>query len=233
MAKNNFTVGVILPAAGAGTRFGEAKQFRIFDGHTLLEHALIPFLDIAAIHEIVIVVPVDRIGDTAQKISPFSAKKQFSVVAGGERRQDSVRAGLRVLDKDCTIVCIHDAARPFLNRRMIEGTIAACKGNDGAIAAIPVSDTLKRVSDGGRHIEETIQRETVWQAQTPQTFQRQALEEALAAADRDGITGTDESALLERLGYSIAVIEGSPANLKITTTEDWAVAEALWRKRFD
>jgi len=227
MPKAAQIVGVILPAAGAGNRFGGVKQFQKIDGNTLLEHALQPFLEIPEIHEIIVVVPQQRLKEALEYISPFSSKKRLSVIMGGEHRQDSVRMGLSALSEDCSIVCIHDAARPFVSVRMIMDTIDACNDHDGAIAAIPASDTLKKVSAGENVIEKTIPRETIWQAQTPQTFKREALEDALIDAEKRGITGTDEASLLEQLNYKIILIKGSSRNIKITTREDWAIAEAL------
>ena len=227
MAKAAQKVGAILPAAGAGNRFGGVKQFQKIDGNTLLEHALQPFLEIPEIHEIVVVVPQQRLKEALKYVSPFSSKKRLSVIMGGERRQDSVRMGLNTLSKDCSIVCIHDAARPFASVRMITETITACNDHDGAIVAIPASDTLKKVSAGENVIEKTIPRETIWHAQTPQTFKREALEDALAYAEKRGIIGTDEASLLEQLNYKIVLIKGSTRNIKITTREDWTIAEAL------
>jgi len=227
MSKAAQKVGVILPAAGAGNRFGGFKQFQKFDNHTLMEYALQPFLEISEVHEIVVVVPQQHLEEALEHVSSFSSTKRLAVVTGGARRQDSVRMGLNALSQDCSIVCVHDAARPFVTMGMITETIAACQDYDGAITAIPASDTLKKASTEENVIEKTIPRETIWQAQTPQTFRRAALEKALAAAEQDGITGTDEAFLLEQLNYKITIIPGSARNIKITTPDDWTIAEAL------
>jgi len=113
---------------------------------------------------------------------------------------------------------------------MINETIKRCGKYDGAIIATQAQDTIKRVQN--RRIKETINRSEIWQAQTPQSFQREKLIEALESAERDGITGSDEAFLLERIGYYVSVVEGTSANIKITTPEDWFVAEAIWEERY-
>jgi 2-C-methyl-D-erythritol 4-phosphate cytidylyltransferase len=223
-------VGAILPAAGTGKRFGGVKQLRKINGRTLIEHALQPFLEIPQIHEIVVVVPERHMSEVLDLINPLALRKRMAVVVGGQRRQDSVQLGLKALSAECALVCIHDAARPVISARMIMDTITACDKYDGAIAAIPASDTLKSAHPGKMLIKKTIPRETIWRAQTPQTFRRAALEEALSAAGREKITGTDEAFLLERLGSKIVLVEGSANNIKVTTPEDWIIAEALLKE---
>ena len=141
--------------------------------------------------------------------------KNIRVVSGGERRQDSVSNGVKVLSNQCKLVCVHDVVRPFVTKEMINETIKRCGKYDGAIIATQAQDTIKRVQN--HRIKETINRSEIWQAQTPQSFQREKLIEALESADRDGVTGSDEAFLLERIGYYVSVVEGNSANIKITT----------------
>ncbi|NQV38881.1 MAG: 2-C-methyl-D-erythritol 4-phosphate cytidylyltransferase [Candidatus Marinimicrobia bacterium] len=223
----NHNVGVILPAAGSGSRFGEKKQFKMLGAQPLLFHTLAAFLESNRVSEIVIVVPSAEVAQTKQALAKLPSKKQTHVVEGGQRRQDSVTNGLRVLSANCDIVCIHDVARPFVTTDIIHNCINSCIENDGAIAALPAHDTLKEVEPGTDIILTTVDRNRIWQAQTPQVFKRTVLKSALEYAIKNDITGTDEAALAESLGYNIAVVHGSSLNQKITTKDDWVIAEAL------
>ncbi|NIA18543.1 MAG: 2-C-methyl-D-erythritol 4-phosphate cytidylyltransferase [Simkaniaceae bacterium] len=229
----NHKVGVILPAAGSGSRFGEKKQFKKLGTQPLLFHTLTPFLRSDLLDEIVIVVPSKDVNQTAADMARLSSQKHIQIVVGGKRRQDSVANGLKALPPDCNIICIHDVARPFISMDIIHHCIHSCAQHDGAITALPARDTLKEVEPGTDIILTTIDRNRVWQAQTPQVFHRSVLEHALEYAINNNISGTDEAALAESLGYKIAVVQGSSLNQKITTLEDWAVAEALLAQKKD
>ncbi len=213
----------ILVAGGSGQRFGERKQFRFLGGVPLYMHSLETLAIHPSLDEIVVVVPEDMVDQITEYLDLTFDHKAMTVVAGGERRQDSVLAGIHALKHSPELVCIHDAARPFLTREMITETINSCVFHDGAIAALPARDTVKEVETGGHHIQRTLDRDTIWLAQTPQTYHRQILENALVNTET---AVTDEAALLESKGYRIAVVEGSLRNLKITTPEDWKLAEA-------
>jgi len=224
-------VGVVLPAAGKGRRFGEAKQFRLLGKRPLLFHALRPFLEEACVHEVVVVVPQEMVGQTERELSSLTQAKTIHVVPGGPRRQDSVYQGVKILSSLCNLVCIHDAARPFLTPRMIQETVAACQDFDGAVVAVPSRDTVKQVDKLTYRIRTTLPRETIWLAQTPQTFHRQPLKKALHQAEESGLMVTDEAMLLEELGYSLTIVEGSPMNVKITTPEDWGLAQYYYQQQ--
>jgi 2-C-methyl-D-erythritol 4-phosphate cytidylyltransferase len=152
----------------------------------------------------------------------------FSVVAGGTHRGDSVRAGLTALNSDCAAVLVHDGARPFVERRVIDHVIEHVRHGEGACPAIPLTDTLKQVdsSDPPRIIR-TQPRSKLWRAQTPQGFPRKMLEEAHARAAKLGRRATDDSALVESMGYTVRVVPDSSRNIKITTPEDLRLAELL------
>ena len=222
--------GAVILAAGKGSRFGEKKQFKLLKGAPLLNHVLTAFLKSDLIYEIVVVVPGGRVKEIEKQVNSIPKTKNISVVSGGERRQDSVSNGVKALTNECKLVCVHDAVRPFVTKDMINDTIKRCDEYDGAIIATKVKDTIKRVKNN--RIKETIKRGEIWQAQTPQSFQREKLKEALESADRDGVTGSDEAFLLERIGYCVSVVEGTSDNIKITTQEDWFVAEAIWEERY-
>ena len=226
----NLLAGAVILAAGKGSRFGEKKQFKLLKGAPLLNHVLTPFLQSDLIYEIIVVVPEEQVQQIKTQVRSMPKTKNIRIVSGGERRQDSVSNGVKVLSNQCKLVCIHDVVRPFVTKNMINETIKRCGKYDGAIIATQAQDTIKRVEN--RRIKETINRSEIWQAQTPQSFQREKLIEALESADRDGVTGSDEAFLLERIGYYISVVEGTSANIKITTPEDWFVAEAIWKERY-
>lgn len=226
-------VGTVIVAAGAGLRFGELKQLKKLGNHPLYLHALNCFGSSEIIKEIVLVVPAEIVNQITVDIKDLSTNKLIRVVAGGKLRQDSVLAGVEQLSSDIEIVCIHDSARPFVKNELICKTINACQKYDGAIAALPANDTVKSVPIDGKLIAETFPRETIWLAQTPQAFHRKPLVEALEKAKANNIQGTDEAALLERLGYKVAVVEGNTENIKITNPKDWKLAEILLEKQDD
>jgi len=222
-------ISAIIPAAGHGLRFGGSmpKQFKNIGGRPLLLHTVQPFVVSSKITEIIIAVPSDWIGEISELIAGIDNDQKIKLVAGGERRQDSVNNGLQAVAADTDIVVIHDAGRPFVTEKMIDDCISACEHHAGAIIAMPARDTVKSVATGEHHIEGTIPRSTIWLAQTPQAFQKDILTTALLAADSENISGTDEAALVERLGHQVAVVEGSPKNIKITTPEDWQYAATI------
>lgn len=222
-------VSVIIPAAGSGQRFGEAKQFKQLAGRPLFFHTIIPFLQSDKIQEIILVVPRDEVENVHRDVISMSAGKPIQVVAGGERRQDSVKNGVNAIDTQSTLVCIHDAARPFVTEDLIRDSIAACEKADGAVVALPSKDTVKFSENGT--IVKTIDRQKIWLAQTPQTFQKDKLIKALNNADSLNLNGTDESFLMESMGYKIKLVEGHPENFKVTTSEDWVRAEDLCSRR--
>ena len=158
-------------------------------------------------------------------ILSISAGKPIKSIAGGLNRQDSVQNGVLAADSESTLVCIHDAARPFVTEDLIITSVSACEKYDGAIVALPSLDTVK-LSEGEK-VKETIDRKKVWFAQTPQTFQKTKLIQALNMAKRRNLVATDESTLMEDMGFSIGLVEGHANNFKITTKEDWERAENL------
>lgn len=218
-------VSAIIPAAGSGERFGEEKQFKLFSGRPLLFHTLKLFLQSDYIDEIIVAVPSASVDSTHRDVLSMSAGKPVKVVAGGTRRQDSVKNGIDVSDSHSTLVCIHDAARPFVTEDLIQRSISACEFADGAVVGIPSKDTVKFTENG--FIKETLDREKIWLAQTPQCFHKNKLIQALYYAETENLTGTDESALMEAMGFSIKLVDGESNNFKITTKDDWIRAELV------
>ncbi len=218
-------VSAIIPAAGSGERFGEEKQFKLFSGRPLIFHTLKLFLQSDYIDEIIVAVPSASVDSTHRDVLSMSAGKPVKVVAGGTRRQDSVKNGIDVSDSHSTLVCIHDAARPFVTEDLIQRSISACEFADGAVVGIPSKDTVKFSENG--LVKETLDREKIWLAQTPQCFHKNKLIQALYYAETENLTGTDESALMEAMGFSIKLVDGDSNNFKITTKDDWIRAEVV------
>ena len=218
-------VSAIIPAAGSGSRFGEEKQFKILSGRPLWAYTLDPFIKSSLINEILFIVPETYI-NTVQSSESFiiaSKKKEIKVVPGGPKRTDSVLNGLYSTKKTNGLVCIHDAARPFIRKSFITETVNSCKDFDGAVLAIPSVDTVKVVKD--EIINKTIDRTIIWMAQTPQTFHRDKLLDAFK--NNINVHVTDESVLMELSGYSIKIINGDTENFKITNKLDWELAKII------
>ena len=219
-------ITVVIPAAGSGKRFGENKQLKILGDRPLVFHTLRPFIDSELINEIVVVAPENDVQQLSRELKSMISVKSVMVVAGGNTRQKSVFNGLKAASDSSELICVHDAVRPFVTKELIEKAVNACSEHDGVIVAQSSTDTIKKVMDD--QIMETLPRETIWRAQTPQVFSKSALQEALKMAEDENIQGTDEASLLERIGYQVGFVEGSSLNIKITTEEDWVFAEAIF-----
>jgi 2-C-methyl-D-erythritol 4-phosphate cytidylyltransferase/2-C-methyl-D-erythritol 2,4-cyclodiphosphate synthase len=218
-------VAVILAAAGSGTRLGrdEPKAFAEIAGRTLLDLAL-DGIRAAGLARVVVVAPAAEVERT-RGLAPDA-----TVVAGASTRQRSIAAGLAALaDRPPDVVVCHDAARPFASAGLFERVIAALDRWDGAIAATPVTDTIKRVVD--RTVVATEPRDHLVAAQTPQAFGWKALADAHARASVDGAEVTDDAECLERGGYRVGVVEGEAGNFKITTEDDLRRAAAILTMR--
>jgi 2-C-methyl-D-erythritol 4-phosphate cytidylyltransferase/2-C-methyl-D-erythritol 2,4-cyclodiphosphate synthase len=217
----------IVVAAGSGVRLGrsEPKAFVKIGGRTMLSYSLRVIASISLIKELVITVPEGFEGAARAEVTATSVRIPVKITCGGAERQDSVRIALALTSSDSDVVVVHDAARPLATATMFEACLEAASRAGGAIAAIPLADTLKRVVDGA--IVETIARAGLWQAQTPQAFRRDILVAAHRRAVDQRILATDDADLVERNGIRVEVIEGSTANIKITTPPDLAIAEAL------
>jgi 2-C-methyl-D-erythritol 4-phosphate cytidylyltransferase len=224
-------ITAIIPAAGAGERFGEKKQLKLLNGRPLIFHTIQPFINSELINEIIVVVPKENVNQVDREFKSTLTSKKIEVISGGKTRQQSVNNGLKMSNKESELICIHDGVRPFLTVTLIEKVIKAAIGHDGAILATPSSDTIKRVL--GNQILETLPREEIWRAQTPQVFLKSALEEAIEIAIDENLEGTDEASILEKIGYQIGFIEGSSLNIKITTKEDWIFAKAIYNELND
>jgi 2-C-methyl-D-erythritol 4-phosphate cytidylyltransferase len=190
--------------------------------------ALRPFTAHVEVAQVALVVPAED----ARRPPGFLAGLAgpgLTLVAGGDERRDSVAAGLAALRPECTIVLVHDAARPFVASDVLDAVICHARRGQGAIAAVRLTDTLKQASaDAPDLIQRTLPRERLWRAQTPQGFPREVLARAHAAAGPD-TRATDDATLVEALGVAVHLVPDSPRNLKITTPDDLALAELLVR----
>ncbi len=216
----------IIVAAGSGNRLGrgEPKAFVPMAGRTLLSYSLATVSRVSAIGEIVIAVPTGM--EAAARQEAAGVQVPVKITAGGAERQDSVRIALAITSAQSELVIVHDAARPLAPGQIFEECLATAERTGGAIAAVAVADTLKRVGDD-RAIVATVPRAGLWQAQTPQAFRRELLVAAHERARRDSIAATDDADLVERIGGRVEVVECTTPNLKITTASDLTLAEAL------
>lgn len=207
------------------------KQFRSIGGVPLVVHSLRVLQASPVIDAIILAVPEADISSCRRDIvESYHFTKVVAVVAGGQERQDSVRHALTAVDGQTEIVVVHDAVRPFLTEDMLTRVVAEAEAQGAAIVALPVRDTVKLV--GAEHvIERTVDRRPLWLAQTPQAFRRDWLEEAHRKAQADGAAATDDAFLIERIGKSVTVVEGSGENIKITRPEDLIIGEAIFASR--
>lgn len=217
--------GAILLCAGRGERLaaGVDKALVPLAGRPLFAWSLEALERCDAVAAIVVVGPVRALRE-ALAATGIAARKVAAWTEGGAERQHSVGRGLHVLPAACDVVAVHDCARALVTPDVIARTIADARAHGGAIAAVPLADTLKQVTDG--RITATPPREGLWRAQTPQAFRREWLVAAHEAAARDRVLATDDAALVEALGHPVRVTTGDPVNLKITTADDLVLAEA-------
>jgi 2-C-methyl-D-erythritol 4-phosphate cytidylyltransferase / 2-C-methyl-D-erythritol 2,4-cyclodiphosphate synthase len=226
-------VTAIIAAGGRGLRVGalQPKQLLAIGGREILERSVTAFLSHPAIDAVVVALPPE-LADAPPEYLRADARKPMRIVAGGERRRDSVANAFHAADAASDLFVIHDAARPFASADLIARTIAAAADCGAAVAAVQSRDTVKRASDdasaapgAGRTVAETLPRDTIYLAQTPQAFRRSVLAEALAL----GGDATDEAALAEQAGHAVRLVDGEATNIKITTAEDLSIAEAIAR----
>jgi len=203
------------------------KQFLPLCGKPVIAHTLSRFEAAPRVDSVIIVVPEGQEEEVrSDVVSRYGFAKVASVLAGGELRQDSVHAWLDALPDGCDIVLIHDAVRPMIEESTIDQCIDAAKECGAAVVAVRVKDTIKE-ADEGAVVLRTLEREALWSIQTPQCFRVDLIKEAHQRASEAGFSGTDDAVLVERLGGTVRLIEGSHHNIKITTPEDLVIAEAI------
>jgi 2-C-methyl-D-erythritol 4-phosphate cytidylyltransferase/2-C-methyl-D-erythritol 2,4-cyclodiphosphate synthase len=240
-------VTAIIAAGGRGQRFGgaEPKQLRLVGGTSILARSVEAFLLHPLVDAVIVALPQGLVDDPPGYLRSGTAFARegagggwssgsgtpLRLVAGGARRQDSVANAFKAAAKTTDVIVIHDAARPFASADLIARTIAAAAESGAAVAALQSRDTVKRTdrasAASGRTVIETIPREAIYLAQTPQAFQREVLRRALEIGARDGVDATDEAALVELAGVPVRLVDGEASNIKITTPEDMVLGEAI------
>jgi 2-C-methyl-D-erythritol 4-phosphate cytidylyltransferase len=220
-------VGAIIAAAGFGRRMkaDRPKQFLALNGTPIIIHTIRKFDAAPVIGYIIVTAPRESAEEVRELVKSASFKKAVVVVEGGERRQDSVAAGLQHLQAGTEIVAVHDGVRPFVSAEEIESVVRQAERTGAAILGVPIVETVKQVEK--ELVESTLTREHLVLAQTPQAFRTHILKEAFDRAGRDEYYGTDESSLVERLGHPVAVVRGSERNIKITRPTDLTLARAF------
>jgi len=221
-------VSAIILAAGSGTRFGEKKQFKKLNGKPIWTYSLKTFVHSEYVGEVILVIPQEFVSEfqSSRTVDKFSDQIDIKIVKGGKSRQNSVMNGLSAVEDKYNLVCIHDAARPFVSSSYIKKTIEACSEFDSSIVAVAATDTIKKVEN--EIIKKTIDRNYIWMAQTPQTFQKEKLLKAFKLFPQVNIT--DESMIMELAGFTTKIIEGDTNNLKITQALDWELVKLIGGK---
>ncbi|HSE66990.1 MAG TPA: 2-C-methyl-D-erythritol 4-phosphate cytidylyltransferase [Gemmatimonadales bacterium] len=220
-------VGVVVVAAGRGERLGGKvpKQYREIAGVPMLLRALRPFTAHPDVAQVVIALPAEDVANPPGWLAALTGGS-LVLVPGGAERSASVASGLKALSPACEIVLVHDAARPFVGRELIDAVIQAARTGAGAVPALALRDTVKETKGPSSiTVERTVPRERLWRAQTPQGFPREVLMRAHAMPSGEG--ASDDAALVERLGHEVRLVPGSERNLKVTTAEDLRLAELI------
>lgn len=225
-------VSAIIVAAGRGTRMGANvdKLWLMVAGRPVVAHTWQRFDDAPAVDEIIVVVRDGMQADFKELAGQFHFKKPFQLVAGGAERQDSVWNGLEAVRAGTEIVAIQDAARPCTSADLIAATIQAARATGAAVAAQPVTDTIKETADGGL-ISRTVDRSKLWSVQTPQTFRTEVIRRAIAAARDRGLVLTDDTAACELIQQPVRLVKGAAPNPKVTVPADLPFVESLLRAK--
>ena len=223
-------LAVVVPAGGVGTRFGGRlpKQFIKLGRVPIVVETVGHFTRHPAVIAVVVAAPEIHVERTRRALAPITRRAPVTVVRGGGMRQDSVWLALQAVPRDADIVVVHDAVRPLITRRLIDAVVSAGAEAGAAICALPITETIKRVRQDV--VEATLDRSELWAVQTPQAFRAALLREAHEKARRDGVVGTDDAMLVERLGHQVRVVRGLVENVKITTPEDLRRARRAWAR---
>jgi 2-C-methyl-D-erythritol 4-phosphate cytidylyltransferase len=220
---------VIFPAAGRSSRFGDPKQKKIYaelDGRAVWLRAVEPFVNRDDVGQMILAIAPEDRELFERRYRASVAFMNIKVIDGGAQRSETVAKALEVVDSRCEFVAIHDAARPCLGADLIDAVFDAARAHGAALPAVPVAETIKRVG-ADKCTAETIPRQDLYLAQTPQAFRRDLLFKAYAQRSRVGQDVTDDCQLVEAIGHPCAVVDGSPLNIKITTRDDLKLAAAM------
>ncbi len=226
-------VTALIPAAGMGRRMGQkvAKQFLPLGDKPMLAHTLLVFQRAAGVDEIIPILSKEDMESCLRDIIElYHITKVRTLVVGGKERQDSVMNGLEKLEKDASVVLVHDGVRPFVTEGMIQESIDHAKKGQCVAVGVPLKDTVKEVDDN-HLVRHTLERSRLWAIQTPQTFPVKVLKRAYVESYHHKVYGTDDAMLVERTGVPVRIIMGSYENIKITTPEDLILAEEILKRR--
>ena len=223
----------IILSAGKGTRMGgkKGKAFLAFLGKPLLAWPLSIFESFPGIHEIIVVAPPGQEYDYRKFLVTYNISKA-TIATGGAERQDSLWNGFSEIQEPCNLVMIHDGARPLVDRETLEKVLDAAEQNGASIVAVPVKDTIKTCDEQGMVLR-TLDRNTLWAAQTPQAYKYPILKKALEKAKKTNLYSTDDSSLVERIGKPVRIVPGSYENIKVTTPDDVIFGETILRRRME
>lgn len=222
-------ISAIIPAAGIGVRMGSGikKPYLKIGSKPILAHTLQVFEKSLVVDDIFVVVSDEDIKRCKDEvINPYNFHKVADVLAGGKTRQASVFNGIQRTSDDTDIIIVHDGVRPFITEKIIETSVESAFQWGAAVVAVPVKDTIK-VADNDNFVSSTPDRSQLWAIQTPQVFRREILIKAHLYAQEQNIDATDDSALVEKLGYKVKLVMGNYRNIKITTPEDLVIAKAF------
>jgi 2-C-methyl-D-erythritol 4-phosphate cytidylyltransferase len=221
-------LSAVVVAAGRSQRMGFDKLLTPLGGRPLLLHTLERLLATEVPREIILVIRPGSQKEMEAIIAPLRDRGNIRLVDGGAQRQDSVQAGLGVVSDSSDYVMVHDAARPFVTKELIDTVLAAAKLSDAAVCGAPCSDSLKEVGEDGLVIQ-SLDRSKLWTVQTPQIFRTKLLRDCYLAALKSGEIFTDDTAVVEKMGHPVRIVLYHGNNLKVTTPADWTLAEALLR----
>ena len=220
----------VVLGAGSAQRMGFDKMTAMLDGQPVLVRAINAFEQSPLIEEIVVVTKEERLEEVAELCKTYSLSKVSSVVMGGKTRTESALAGVMALKKDCRLTAIHDGARPFVSKQLIEDCIRRASIQYAAIPVVKSTDTLRAVDENGSLIG-TYDRDRVVRVQTPQIFLSEIIKGALSDAVQKGMTFTDDASAVERMGVRIQAVEGDEENIKLTTPQDMLIAQGILERR--
>ena len=232
MTGEKLSAAVIIAAAGSSSRMGTGvdKQFVILAGKPVLWHTINVFKQLPQIHQILVTVSPGNAERVAALLQQTLADIPWQIVPGGAERQDSVRNALQLVSPSVALVLVHDGARPFVEPECVLKSMQAAAETGAAVVAVPVKDTIK-LADAAGGVKQTLDRSSLWQVQTPQTFRRELLLKAHEQAAAAGVVATDDAALVEWAGGSVSLVRGTYYNFKVTTPEDLVLAEAVAAER--
>lgn len=223
------TLGAVIVAAGSSRRMGFDKLLTPIAGQPLLTHTLKAIAQCPSIAHIVLVIRPDTESEASAIIKEISSAPPITLTYGGAERQDSVRLGIAALPDPCNYILVHDAARPFINESLIQKVFQAAISDGAAVCGYPSRDTLKEVDPHliDATVLKTIPRERIWAVQTPQIFRRPLIEAAYSYVKAHNIHVTDDTAAVELLNHKVRLVLHDACNIKITTPEDWRIAQIL------